>query len=243
MNISHAVILLTNTLDTPPTPDGDATRAADQIIADLVRALTHFESQHAEQLISEAFAIHPFEQVLLDVIQPTMVEIGERWHRGEVNVAAEHFATQLVRRKLAGLLNIFEGVGQRATIVIGCGPHELHDLGALLVALFLVRRGWHVVYLGPQVPLVDLLDMVRMVKPNLVCLSASTLDTAAELAIVARGLVEVFPQLQLGYGGRVFNANPELCHGMPGTFLGHNARELVDVVGTLLGRGSPSNTE
>src|SRR5262245_51369795 len=131
MNISHAVILLTNTLDASPAPDSDATRATDQMIADLVHALTHFESQHAEQLISEAFAIHPFEQVLLDVIQPAMIEIGERWHRGEVNVVAEHFATQLVRRKLAGLLNIFESVGQRATIVVGCGPNELHDLGAL----------------------------------------------------------------------------------------------------------------
>jgi methanogenic corrinoid protein MtbC1 len=243
MNISHAVILLTNTLDSPLAPGGDETRATDQMAGDLVQALTQFDAQHAEQLISEAFAIHPFEQVLLKVIQPTMIEIGERWHRGDINVAAEHFATQFVHRKLAGLLNIFEGAGQRATIVVGCGPHEQHDLGALLIALFLVRHGWRVVYLGPQIPLADLLETVRAVKPNLVCLSASTSDTAVELALVARGLLEAFPHLQFGYGGRVFNANPELRHAMPGVFLGHNARELVDMVGTLLGRGAPSNTE
>ena len=167
-----------------------------------------------------------------------MVEIGERWHRGEINVAVEHFATQFVRRKLAGLLSIFEGSAHRATVVVGCAPGELHDLGALLSALFLVRRGWHVIYLGPQVPLYDLLETVQSIKPNLVCLSASTMETALGLIPVALGLTQAYPQVHFGYGGRIFNANPELRHSMPGVFLGHDARELVDTAGMLLSGGA-----
>jgi MerR family transcriptional regulator, light-induced transcriptional regulator len=240
MNISHAVMLLTNTLDMPPAPpiDREAARPIERIAEDVVLALTHFDLQRAELLIGEAFAIYPFEQVLLGLIQPAMVEIGERWHRGEINVAAEHFATQFVRRKLAGLLNIFENSAQRATIVVGCGPGELHDLGILLIALFLVRRGWHVVYLGPQLPLADLIETIGVVKPGLVCLSASTAETAVELVTVARGMLQAFPQVHFGYGGRVFNSNPELRRAMPGTFLGHNAREVVETIETLLRRHS-----
>ncbi len=38
-----------------------------------------------------------------------MVEIGERWQVHQINVVAEHFASQFMRRKLATLLNVFEG--------------------------------------------------------------------------------------------------------------------------------------
>jgi methanogenic corrinoid protein MtbC1 len=143
-----------------------------------------------------------------------------------------------VRRKLASLLSIFENITRRATVVVGCAPGELHDLGALISALFLVRRGWHVIYLGPQVPLFDLLETVQSVKPNLVCLSASTMETALELITVARGLTEAYPQVHFGYGGRAFNLNPELRRSMPGVFLGHDARELGEIAGQLLSGGS-----
>jgi methanogenic corrinoid protein MtbC1 len=158
-------------------------------------------------------------------------------------VVVEHFATQFVRRKLAGLLSTFEGSAHRATGVVGCAPGELHDLGALLSALFLVRRGWQVIYLGPQVPLFDLLETVHSLKPNMVCLSASTMETALELIPVARSLTETYPQVHFGYGGRVFNINPELRNSIPGVFLGQDARELVDTAGRLLSRGSPPAAE
>jgi MerR family transcriptional regulator, light-induced transcriptional regulator len=241
VNISHAVLLLTNTLDAPviAVPDGnDEARAIGQMIDEIVQALMNFDRTQADQLLGEAFSIYPFEQVLLELVQPAMVDIGERWYRGEVNVAVEHFATQFVRCKLASMLSIFEGSAHRATVVVGCAPGELHDLGALLSALFLMRRGWHVIYLGPQVPLFDLLETVHSLKPNMVCLSASTMETALELIPVARGLTEAYPQVHFGYGGRVFNVNPELRHSMPGVFLGHDARELVDTAGQLLSGGA-----
>src|SRR5215217_176389 len=246
VNISHAVLLLSNTLDASATgfPAGnDAARALGQLIDEVVQALTNFDSTQADHILSEAFSIYAFEQVLLELVQPTMVEIGERWHRGEINVAVEHFATQFVRRKLAGLLNAFENSARRATVVVGCAPGELHDLGALLSALFLVRRSWHVIYLGPQVPLFDLLETVHSLKPGLVCLSATTMETALELIPVARGLMEAYPQVHFGYGGRAFNLNPELRRSIPGIFLGHDARELVEIAGQLLAGGAPPAAE
>jgi methanogenic corrinoid protein MtbC1 len=242
VNISHAVLLLTNTLDAAATtlPAGNAqARAIGQLVDEIVQVLTSFDSARADQILSEAFSIYPFEQVLLNLVQPVMIEIGERWHRGEINVAIEHFATQFMRRKLAGLVSLFEGSAHRGTVVVGCAPGELHDLGALIAALFLVRHGWHVIYLGPQVPLFDLLETIHSLKPDMVCLSASTSETALDLIPLARSLTEAYPQVYFGYGGRAFNLNPELRRSMPGFFLGHDARELVESVGQLLSRGAP----
>lgn len=241
MNISHAVMLLTSVIEeTPQLPENEAARAIERMVDELVVALTSFDAAGAERVISEAFAIYPFEHVLLDLVQPAMVEVGERWHRGEISVAAEHYATEFVRRKLASLLNVFDNNASRETIVVGCAPHELHDMGALFASLFLIRRGWHIVYLGQQVPLADLLDAVQKVRPALVCLSASTAETAAQLGEVAHAIQQRFPQVRFGYGGRIYNLSPDLRAATPGAFLGQDARELVDTVGELLARGPTS---
>ncbi|MEN9935533.1 MAG: hypothetical protein RLZZ387_2112 [Chloroflexota bacterium] len=244
MNISHAVMLLTSVMEETPQPAGNGeARALERMVEEMAAALIAFDAATGERIISEAFSIYPFETVLLELVQPTMVEIGERWHRGEINVASEHYATEFVRRKLASLLNVFENNTSRETIVVGCAPQELHDLGVLFASLFLVRRGWHVVYLGPQVPLPDLLETVQKVKPELVCLSASTIETAILMQEVARALQQRFPNVRFGYGGRIFNVNPEFTQTMPGMFLGQDARDLVDNVSTLLSRGSTSGAD
>lgn len=255
MNISQAVMLLMNSLadattngsgiavpTTPVTPPAEP-RDMQRLIDDFINALISFDGGHADRLLSEAFALYPFEDVLIHMVQPGLVEIGERWHHGEINVASEHFASQFVRRKLSGLLNMFEGDPGRAKIIVACAPDELHDLGALFVALFLVRRGWHVIYLGPQVPLPDLLEAIQTLKPDLVCLSASMPETALQIASVTRAIQESAPQVQVGYGGRVFNNSPELCTSIPGTMLGHDAHEMIDTVAALLPRSSTSSVE
>lgn len=241
MNISHAVMLLTSVMEAAETPafNGEA-RSLTIMIDELVNALISFDALLAERVMGEAFALYTFDDVLLNLVQPAMVEVGERWHRGEINVASEHFATEFVRRKMASLLNVFETNAQRDTIVVGCAPAELHDIGILFASLFLVRRGWHVVYLGAQVPLVDLLETTASVKPSLICLSASTIETVPGLIECARAIQKNFPQVRFGYGGRIFNQNPQLCESIPGIFLGQDARTLIDTVSILMSHGSTS---
>lgn len=248
MNISQAVMLLNSSLANLPDelPEPAPTyepRALERLNDDLLNALTSFDATHAERLIGEAFAMYPFEDVLLLLILPSMIEIGERWHHGEINVAVEHFATQFVRRKLSSMLNTFERDPGRGNIIIACAPDELHDLGAMFAALFLVRRGWHVIYLGPQVPLFDLQEAVRTLKPDLVCLSASMPETALQVAEVAIALQHSAPNVLIGYGGRVFNQDDSLRASIPGVFLGKDARELTDAVANLLSRNSTSTVD
>lgn len=243
VNISHAVMLLTNGADPPPASTLEEVRGLDRLTEDLLLALTSFDGQYAERVISEAFALYPFEDVLLRMVQPALIEVGERWHRGQINVATEHFASQFMRRKLSGLLNMFLSENHRGTIVVGCAPGELHDIGALLIAIFLVRRNWHVIYLGAQVPLADLLETVRALNPVLVSMSASTNESAIQIAEIARALHQAFPHVRMGFGGRIFNTHPELRSTVQGIFLGADARALVDLVETILARGATSASQ
>lgn len=239
LTISQAIALMTDgtesnlgwlntAVDTEP-------HTWDRLNSRLYAALVDFDATRAEQILGEAFAIYPLEDVFLKLVQPTMIEIGEQWHSGKISVTAEHFATQFIRRKLSGLFNTYNITDGRGLVLIGCAPSEQHDLGALMIAVFLVRHGWQVVYLGSEVPLRDLLETVRQLQPDLVCMAATTTETAAQLLEVGRSVQTMPPPCPaFGYGGRAFNLNPMLAQKMPGTFLGHDAQEVVDSVADIL---------
>lgn len=239
MTISQAIALMDSDgeskLSWVPTALESEPRSCERIVGQFVVALIDFDGPRAEQLLGEAFALYPIEDVFLHVVQPAMIEIGEQWHQGKLSIAAEHFATQFVRRKLSSLYNTYTISQGRGLLVVGCAPGEQHDLGALLLSVFLVRHGWQVVYLGPDVPLADLLDTVRRLQPDMVCVAASTIETATLLIDVGHAVQELPSYPKFAYGGRAFNLNQSLCEQMPGVFLGDNARDAVETVNTILG--------
>lgn len=246
MNISQAVRLLQSTLF-DAAADGvvpDSTRveprALQRLQTELLDAMMRFDAARGEQLMAEAFALYPLEDVLLQLVEPLLIEVGERWHRGDISVASEHFTTQFMRRKLSGLFSAAEPVAARGTIIVACAPGELHDIGALFVALFLMRRNWHVIYLGPQMPPSDLLETVRAVQPQMVCLAASLEETAQQLVSVAKKLQQHDPHMPIGYGGRIFNMDAHARQAMPGTYLGRDAREVASTIATLFNTPSTS---
>ena len=63
--------------------------------AGLLEALLVFNEGGAEQVLASAFALYPVEHVGEFVIVPTMVEIGDRWHRGELSITRGALRHQL----------------------------------------------------------------------------------------------------------------------------------------------------
>jgi methanogenic corrinoid protein MtbC1 len=242
LTISQAIALMTDgneaNLSWLSTAVDTEPHTWERLNSRLLASLLEFDAIRAEQILGEAFALYPLEEVFLKLVQPVMVEIGEQWHAGKLTVTAEHFATQLMRRKLSGLFNTYNVADGRGVVMVACAPSEQHDLGMLMLSVFLVRHGWQVIYLGPEVPLRDLLETVRQLKPDMVAMTASTLETATQLLEVGRAVLALTPPTpHFGYGGRVFNLNPALTQKMPGRFLGKDALEAVDSVAELLGSG------
>jgi hypothetical protein len=89
------------------------------------------------------------------------------------------------------------------------------------------QRGWPVIYLGANVPLGELNQTIANVNPDLLVLSAQQLQTAATLADIAR---ELYQQVPIAYGGRIFNIVPEIRQQIPGYFIGE---ELIQVAASI----------
>lgn len=184
---------------------------------DLLAPLVRYDSAGAHAALDRILGARSLDSALRDVVLPALHEVGEGWARGELSVAQEHFATELVTGRLRGLAREWDdGLGPRA--VLACPSGERHDLGLLCCGLALHRRGWRVTYLGPDTPAEALESTVALVDPALVVMGAVQPEplyaAAPSLARVARrvdmavGGAGASPKLAADAGARHLGADP-----------------------------------
>ncbi len=197
-----------------------------------IDACHHFDETSAEQVLAQAFAIYPPEMVCIQILMQGLAAIGNQWYEGTVTVQQEHFASALALRRLNTLLSAAPPPTHRERIIVACPPREDHTFAPLLLALLLRYRGWHVVYLGADVPRERLESTLDTVRPNLVVLTAQQLYTAASLLEITRFLQD--QSIPTAFGGLIFNVIADLPTRIPGHFLGARLEETPQVIESLI---------
>jgi len=202
----------------------------------LTNTLVGRDLQGADNILGEALALSSPEDLILDVMGPTLSEIGEAWENGHISVATEHLATNYLRQRL--LMWMLSGPPAKAVspIVLACAPDEWHEGSLLIMGAILRRRRWPIAYLGQALPLPDLSTYVREIKPSLVVLIGMTETSAAGLLEWPNYMPEVAQKGRpiIGYGGRVFALHPEWRLQMAGIYLGNTFREGIETIEQLL---------
>lgn len=152
-----------------PSGDGPDHDAA---IARLLVATESFDEDAGQAVLDQLLDSAPLGDVVGKVVLPFLEALGERWAQGRMSVAQEHFASNLVRRRLSAM-SLTWGVGRGPVAVLACPPGERHDIALLAFGLLLGRRGWRIRYLGPDTPLLDLARAARIVEADAVVLAAT----------------------------------------------------------------------
>lgn len=200
-----------------------------------IDACLKFNETAAEQILAQAFALYPPDNVCVQVLMQGLSTIGSKWYAGEATVQQEHFASALAMRRLHILLAAAPPPTRRERIIVTCPPQEDHTFAPLLISLLLRYRGWDVVYLGADVPRERFESTLDTIRPNLVLLTAQQLHTAASLLNIARFLAE--QHVPIAFGGLIFNLIPDLHKRIPGHFLGAPLQETPHLVENLLKSG------
>jgi len=200
----------------------------------MYEALIKHNEPVAADVLREAHAIFDLTTVFMEIIVPSLVEIGEAWYTGKILATTEHFASAFLRGKLLGLLQAYPSRRNAAYILIGCAPTEQHELGTLMLAVLLRSHGYRVEYLGPDIPLQDLVEYSSYEHPSMVILSATTAPAALELKRFQDKLRKIRPMPLFGYGGRAFNLNPALVQQVPGSYLGPTLDSALETIRELL---------
>ena len=213
-----------------------ALRDYETLQKDLLTALLEFSEERAEEVLAEAFSLYPLELVGEKLIAPVLIEIGDRWHKGLVSVTTEHYASSYLQHRLAAILRTIPNTNGASLIWVGCAPKEEHEIGSMLLTIYLRRAGYHVQYIGKNLKAEDFVADVRRRQPAMVLLSASTEEAAKTLGNLTKELAALEGQRPiLGYGGRVFKQKPALRDAITGIYMGESALEAIDSTNELLG--------
>jgi methanogenic corrinoid protein MtbC1 len=221
-----------------PLPSESAAMPAGNKTVDLrdqwISACLAFDDRRADRILTQSFGLFPPEVVVLEIIQEGIAEIGRMWYRGEATVQQEHFASRLAMRRLETLIMSAPSPTRRGRILIACPAEEEHVIGPSVLALLLRRAGWDVVYLGADVPLMQMERTVDDTNPDLVILAAQQLHTAANLLEMAELLQR--EGVSTAFGGGIFNRLTSLRSRVPGHFLGQTLNEAVEETERLIVR-------
>ena len=155
--------------------------------ADLIDALLRYDEAAAQGILDRAFAHQSLEDVINGLVSETLRGIGVGWERGEVTVAQEHFASNIIRARLVALARGWE-VGAGRPVVLSCVPGEHHDIGLVCFGLALWRRGWRIVYLGQSTPVADMRKAIAGVDASVLVAYAHTEQLMTEPGADLRGL-------------------------------------------------------
>ncbi len=170
------------------------------------------KAEEAQRVLDQGLASGVIPSKLyLEVLMPVQVEIGARWHKGEISIPQEHIATQITLRqmtRLKGLLKTRLKLGLKA--VVSSVEGDQHFIGAQAVADFLSVDGWEVDFLGADVPTDHLVPFAKARGAHLVCVSCSLTGLVPVATKLVQELKKLNPAPKVILGGAAFLMNPEL---------------------------------
>jgi MerR family transcriptional regulator, light-induced transcriptional regulator len=196
--------------------------------AQLLDALFSINMRQAHLLVNTASTLFSIETVILELFEPIMNTVGERWMRGQICVAEEHLVTNFVRQRLLAFSQLYAPFAHGPRLVCGCVPNEQHEIGLLMFSMLMEQRGWEVIYLGQNLVTEGLVDMLARMTPAILCVGVTLAENVGGVFELARVAEQIDRQyLAFAYSGRVFCDHPELQRRIPGVFLCTDLRQAV----------------
>jgi len=192
--------------------------------------LIMFRDETASDVLRRAFSLYSVDQVLNQVVEPAMVHIGDSWHKGEITIAVEHFATQFCIQHLMSMLSASAQPTREGTIFAACAPGEFHQIGLLNLVVMLRWRGWDVKYFGQDLSLERLLDTLNVIKPDLILFSATRIESAKRLEQLP-GIMEKYPfdQPEIIVGGLAYH-DEKIRASAPGLVIMDAPSKSIEII-------------
>lgn len=176
---------------------------------------------------------HTLLDIYVDVLQPSLYEIGALWESNTITVAEEHLATaitQYVMGQLFACVDFQDSVNGKAVITGVEG--EFHQIGAYMVADVLEFNGWDVRFLGVNVPHKTILQMIEKHEPQIVGISATMIVNVPAVQRLIQDIKSLNPEssLRILIGGSAFRFLPDICQDIGADGFASDLRNLMTLI-------------
>jgi hypothetical protein len=211
----------------------------------LIKALSTFDSLGVEQVMSQILAVYSLEVVAEKLFFDTIRYFEQKWRSGEIDLLVHNYTIVTIRSYLIAMMNAATLAYSGPKVLLGCAPEDLHEIGLISLALSLRRRGFLVIYLGPNLSINEFGQVIDKSQPQLVCISAATSEAVRNLdKLIERHQNRLEtdsnykkPAKQkpfFTFGGSAFVQNPKFTSILPGLYLGDTIEQAVTQIQKLV---------
>jgi DNA-binding transcriptional MerR regulator len=146
------------------------------------------------------------------ILRPALIKIGDLWHKGEVSIASEHFASHVIAAATLDLIRMVTVPSDAPSMIMACFADEQHVLPLYGASLEVASWGIRPVIMGARTPASAIARATQALKPDLVGLSVTVAPTPAS---AARELVDAYA---------------DACRNTPFTVGGYGTKDLASFV-------------
>ena len=175
----------------------------------LLDAIAEYRVDVFDRDLSVAIATLPMPLLMTRVVMPLLQEVGVRWADGRLAIAQERLVSSVLRMRLLALLSP-PPREQRSRVLFATLPGEPHELGLIGAALQAHEAGVAVLYLGTELPAIEIVRVAT--KLDAAGVAVSSVDPQ-QAGLALDGLREL---------------DATLAPGVPVWLGGANARYLAE---------------
>lgn len=171
-------------------------------LSSVLAAIERLDYAEAERELALLAALLTPRDLVHQVAQPLLQQVGTAWHEGKMSIAQEHMTSSLLRNLLGALVPHYRRSSPPSKLLLATPSEELHEFGILLAAMLAVGGGLGMVYLGTNLPAEEIVEAAHKTAPQAVLLGvvgATEIKAASrEVQTIAHKLPA---QIELWVGG------------------------------------------
>jgi DNA-binding transcriptional MerR regulator/methylmalonyl-CoA mutase cobalamin-binding subunit len=158
----------------------------------IMEAARRFDAQTVTSTLHNDALNLGVPRFLRERVAPLLVELGEAWTRGDIDIRHEHFVSEILEGALRSLRSPLEINARGRPVVLACPSNEHHGLGLHVAALTIAAGGRAVQVLGPHLPPEEIVQAALTVNAAAAGLSVSMYSansaSAQQIAAIRDGL-------------------------------------------------------
>jgi hypothetical protein len=165
--------------------------------------MTSFDEKEFNRVLSIQILNAGMEATIQDVVFPFLNHIGVLWTSGSINVAHEHFVSNLLRQKLYVAIDqlgvMIQPSADKYLLFVPDGDN--HDLGLLIASYLLRAHGQHVVFLGKSTPIDDISQIYKVHRSEIMICSITNSMKYSTTENYVKTVAKLFPDAQFWVTG------------------------------------------
>lgn len=137
------------------------------LINQLITSGLAYDETGFEKAFSNSILSFGLTESYNKVFYPMLVKLGLLWSSSELNPSQEHFVSNLIKQKIFAAIDALKPASNNSEEWVLFLPEgEMHDIGLLIANFMLRSKSAKVIYLGDNVPINNLYEVAKNIKPT-----------------------------------------------------------------------------